>query len=515
MYLKASAGIQVLDEYNGRKGQFVKTFALNDKRNKNGWRVTWDSIKKYISDFIDKPGIEFTKCENSICDLDHTDAATYQKSLEVQEDFRKTNIIDYTLDENARTAYFIHEVLDPEFYAKLDNGEIKYVSPSIWPKSGEYTILGKMPNGLPMLDVYGWMALHDAFVNNPAFGDDAKITATCEGEGCAVHLLTAAEKQSTEIQTIIFEKSKFSLKEAKDWLKKNGKKIPDVDETEDSYRFRQQDPGKFKEKSFRTISLTDGVKAVIGKPDLSASEDLAPLQQVPLLVRHKDHMVFASISSLVAREIDALFEKENIPNIESVMSIFKNNSLNACKCSSKIVMESDLKATLEAKEKELKAANENLTAAQKQIQELKSTMDEMKKAAKAKSKKGSNGDNTDDETNESTDNTEEEKKEVGAKKATLERIKILESDLAKPLIAKMVEVRQLSGATEDQVKTFEESLKAKSLEEIKSLYANEEILMNKLSANAERHESTHFEFNGGQERPLSAKSLEEIMAEAI
>lgn len=87
LYLKASSDIEVLSEYKGQKGVFVKTFAFNDQRNKNGWRVTWDSVKAHIATFEEnqRPGIEFTKCDGTICDLDHTDGATFAQSVKVQE----------------------------------------------------------------------------------------------------------------------------------------------------------------------------------------------------------------------------------------------------------------------------------------------------------------------------------------------------------------------------------------------------------------------------------------------
>mgnify|MGYP000090037906 FL=1 len=70
----------------------------------------------------------------------------------------------------------------------------------------------------------------------------------------------------TEVQSVIFDKASFSLEEARAWLRAHDFKVPDVDETEDSYRFRQREPGEFQEGSFRTIEITAGVKAVIGRP---------------------------------------------------------------------------------------------------------------------------------------------------------------------------------------------------------------------------------------------------------
>jgi len=69
----------------------------------------------------------------------------------------------------------------------------------------------------------------------------------------------------TKVQTLLFSKDNFTLKKAKAWLKKHGYKT-DVDEKENTYRFRQVEPCEFNEESFRTIEFTDGIKAVVGCP---------------------------------------------------------------------------------------------------------------------------------------------------------------------------------------------------------------------------------------------------------
>lgn len=450
MYLKASEDIQLLDEYNGEKGQFVKTFALSDKRNKNGWRVTWDSIKNNISDFSknERPGIEYVKCENSICDLDHTDAATFETSLQVQEDFRKTTIIDYTLDENNHIAYAIHKVNDPEFYTKLENHEIRFVSPSIWPISGQYTVLGQMPNGLPKLDVYDWKAVHIAFVNNPAFGDEAKVTAMCEGEGCQMRLLTAADKKK----------------------------------------------------------LT--------------ADELAPLEEIPLLVKHKDHMTFVSTTKEISQKINDLFSKEYNPNIQSVTAILKNNSYSMCSCSSKLAMDAkELELKLDDATKSLKASTDTNVEKDKKIKDLESKLAKLE-AKEACSKCGSMDHTTSEHTSENAKKGKkgetEPEEDVKAKNAVLEaRIKSTELELAKPLISKMVDGRKSQGATDEQIKTFETALKSKTYEDIKTQFESEEILLNAITVKTESPEGTHFEFNGGNEKSLSGKSLETILEEAV
>ncbi len=68
---------------------------------------------------------------------------------------------------------------------------------------------------------------------------------------------------ATHIQTLIFSKGKFSKEQAVKWAKDHDMK-GGVDETGDSFRLRQRDPGDFADGSFRTIDITDGIKAVVG-----------------------------------------------------------------------------------------------------------------------------------------------------------------------------------------------------------------------------------------------------------
>lgn len=72
------------------------------------------------------------------------------------------------------------------------------------------------------------------------------------------------EDETTDIQTLILSKERFeTLEEAKTWIKDNDFRSDKVDETDNSFRFRQLDPATCKEDSFRTIEITDGVSAVI------------------------------------------------------------------------------------------------------------------------------------------------------------------------------------------------------------------------------------------------------------
>lgn len=70
----------------------------------------------------------------------------------------------------------------------------------------------------------------------------------------------------TKIQTLILEKEYFTKSEAKNWANKSDFIYGFVDEKENTYRIRQKEMSEFEKDSFRTITITDGVKAVIGCP---------------------------------------------------------------------------------------------------------------------------------------------------------------------------------------------------------------------------------------------------------
>ncbi len=72
-------------------------------------------------------------------------------------------------------------------------------------------------------------------------------------------------KAGMVVQSILFDKEKFTIEEAREWLKKHKYKDNGYDETDKYYRFRQRDPEDFIKDSFRTIQISDGIKFVIGK----------------------------------------------------------------------------------------------------------------------------------------------------------------------------------------------------------------------------------------------------------
>jgi HK97 family phage prohead protease len=85
--------------------------------------------------------------------------------------------------------------------------------------------------------------------------------------------------QAMVVQTLIFSKEKFTKEQAQKWCKDHNFESEGVDETTDSYRIRQEDPSLFDPNSFKTIDITEGVKAVVGKK--KEGKEGEPNQVVP------------------------------------------------------------------------------------------------------------------------------------------------------------------------------------------------------------------------------------------
>lgn len=67
-----------------------------------------------------------------------------------------------------------------------------------------------------------------------------------------------------EVQSILFAKNKFDIREAKKWLKSHKFRNIKIDEKEKYYRFRQKDPNLFLKNSSRTIKNNSNVIFIIG-----------------------------------------------------------------------------------------------------------------------------------------------------------------------------------------------------------------------------------------------------------
>lgn len=93
-------------------------------------------------------------------------------------------------------------------------------------------------------------------------------------------------KKSTEVQSLLFLRTKWTPAAAMKWLSAHGYKTPAVDKTADYYRYRQSPPFNFRKGTFRTITLgaaARGIKAVIAVPREKANplRSVGPMEHKP------------------------------------------------------------------------------------------------------------------------------------------------------------------------------------------------------------------------------------------
>lgn len=73
------------------------------------------------------------------------------------------------------------------------------------------------------------------------------------------------QRPTTTVQALIFDQEQFTRAQAMTWAKDHDFSNSKVDETAESFRLRQIEPSKFVGGSFRTIDISSGIKAVIGR----------------------------------------------------------------------------------------------------------------------------------------------------------------------------------------------------------------------------------------------------------
>lgn len=184
----AATEFEVLDEFEGESGTFIKSFLINSKLNLKDWEVTAEANRLDGPEFKGMPGIEFFIKGRR----DHTVGSTYAEALKLQSPHAKAIIRKVLGTETGEKLTQISRVFDEEIIKKLRNKEIKFVSPAIFPRSIDDVEIIERPDGTHIHKVHRYLPLHYAFVDEPAYGGDAAITDICEGEDCLIKLEKAS-----------------------------------------------------------------------------------------------------------------------------------------------------------------------------------------------------------------------------------------------------------------------------------------------------------------------------------
>jgi hypothetical protein len=174
---------------------YIKAFLMDDTVNKNYWHIPTNVMKKYASSFIGRPFIyhpsgnhpDYFK-EGAAHDSDQS--TFIADILNIQDKYKIGDIIDVTYEpikeQSDKKAWFSTiKISNKEILAQIKSGAVSsFVSPQV------YDLKGSGPNE----QTTEFIPLHLAIVNEPAYGNKARIKAQCNGSGptCLNALKSAA-----------------------------------------------------------------------------------------------------------------------------------------------------------------------------------------------------------------------------------------------------------------------------------------------------------------------------------
>ena len=156
------------------------------------------------------------------------------------------------------------------------------------------------------------------------YDDEQSVLASLDAE-CPDCAEKASQKMS--VQSVLCSKKRFKTeKAAAKWVTDHGFKNNGVDETDEYYRYRQFPPGDCESGSDRTISLTNGVKAVTCKRKGKSLEgtgiekSVTDMQQTVATLQ-RDLERLSEVVATKHQQYDAILETEEKDNHDPQTSV--------------------------------------------------------------------------------------------------------------------------------------------------------------------------------------------------
>ncbi|KKN75416.1 hypothetical protein LCGC14_0380370 [marine sediment metagenome] len=407
-----------------KDGFFLDGFLISDKINANGWMATANANKLDGQDFVGKPDIEFINPKGK---RDHTTGDTVEKSLKAQEPFRKgtIKIVKGTDDGIRLTA--VSQITDPLVIQKIKNKEIQWYSPAIFPRSLEDVEIIQTGPNTHIHIVHRYKALHRAMVDEPAYGGDAGIGLTCDGNSkdCLIKLQQVNAGIDTDnidpLRTVPLIVSKCS---------KTGNLVIEMEASE----------------------LTDEVARCLSKKlgpgEKATDEDTA----ICFSEARKNLNSKRSNNSLIAEKK----KKNNKMPEEDEIKEKVDTAVKAKIAEIEKEVKEALKAKAETEEENKDAETEEEKKARLKARKAKEDEDDITEGKKGK--KGKKG---------NEDITEEEKKALEEDEKKDAKIASLEGKFKTPLIKKYIAAKMNTpGFDEAQATALTKQLNAKTLDEV-------------------------------------------------
>src|SRR5215831_3202919 len=183
---------------------FLLYTAIDDSLNKNGWRVTTNSIDNNISSGLNKPLVLKRKDPLRPQDLKqkgdyihpHPEIADYFEQLKYQENYAIGRAVKFDKDANNKWRVWFN-ITDPQAKTLFKAASVQLEYPQhISP------LIATFPIEYPDEDLANsfdhWSITHWAFVDQPAYADLLKLRGKCNGTlaQCEIKLKNASENNN-------------------------------------------------------------------------------------------------------------------------------------------------------------------------------------------------------------------------------------------------------------------------------------------------------------------------------
>ncbi len=165
--------------------------------------------------------------------------------------------------------------MQKEVRSLVSQGILKTVSVGFIPKKVRAPLFDDQGNMTEPCVIESWELLELSVVSVPCNQDSVfemrgyqneNASATVDGSKSQVKdIFSQMASEDLEVQALIFSDANFTEESAIAWARDNDFLFDKIEETEDSWKLKQKDPNEFEPDSFRTIDITEGVKAVAGK----------------------------------------------------------------------------------------------------------------------------------------------------------------------------------------------------------------------------------------------------------
>jgi len=227
--MKEPRAYDVVENFKGEDGFYIKAFFADSTFNLNRWGVTKEALKRDMKTALDTRFPGGKTAPFIIMDSfghPNPDPTQGEDMITMQERWRVGDIIEAGFDEKTQRAYTVAKIFDPIAIKMFQDNQVNFVSPSM-----RATEEMQLSDGRVVITKF--LVNHNAGVKKPAFGNvKAQIRGRCTGDAktCLAHLANVSASDDTQATTCTKKPGGLSCVE-----------IPNVEVKDNSQEAKQGD----------------------------------------------------------------------------------------------------------------------------------------------------------------------------------------------------------------------------------------------------------------------------------